>query len=88
MDASSSGLTHIKQCYSQMRLPQYPALIPLIRDYMESSDSDPKTSIGRYWEQPGRRIVDNHLQDIPDASTIVPGGFSDEQRVYFTGESW
>lgn len=73
------------QCYAQMRLPQYPNLQPMVHAYMDSDSSEPGTGIGSYWEQPGRRILDNHLQDIPDASKVVPERFSKERRVYFTG---
>ena len=57
----------------------------MVHDYMDSESSGLGTSIGPYWEQPGRRIVDNHLQAIPDASAVSPDNFSNEQRVYFTG---
>ncbi len=47
--------------------------------------SDPKNSIGPYWERPGRTILDNHLVAIPNAEEVVPGAFKDFTRCYFTG---
>ncbi|KAI5117619.1 hypothetical protein M0805_001219 [Coniferiporia weirii] len=72
--------------YSEMRLSRYPTLTPLIHAY--SRGTDPKDSIGPYWEQPGRSIVDNHLQDVPAAENVVPGAFRAEERVYFTGSHY
>lgn len=69
--------------YSEFRLSNYAGATPLIQQY--SQGSDPVNSIGPYWEQPGRSIVDNHLQDIPDPSSVVSGAFEDFERVYFTG---
>ncbi|KAJ7180709.1 S-adenosyl-L-methionine-dependent methyltransferase [Mycena filopes] len=66
--------------YSEFRLPKYPELTPLITEYAQGTD--PKTSLGPHWE-PGRRILANHLQDIPD-----PRGWDDVTRVYFTGEHY
>lgn len=45
------------------------------------------TSIGPYWQQPGRSILDGHLVAIPDPNDTVPGAFKDFTRVYFTGTS-
>ena len=59
----------------------------MVHNYMDSDTTEPTNSVGPYWEQPGRRILDNHLVDIPNASEIVPGGFFNEQRVHFTGFS-
>lgn len=51
-----------------------------------SQGTDPATSLGPHWEQPGRRIVDNHLLEIPSASTVIPDAFHSEERVYFAGD--
>ncbi|EJD07831.1 S-adenosyl-L-methionine-dependent methyltransferase [Fomitiporia mediterranea MF3/22] len=69
--------------YSEMRLSRYPSLTPIIDAYTHGPD--PATSLGPHWQQPGRSIVENLLQDIPSASSIVPGAFSSEDRVYFSG---
>jgi len=69
--------------YSEFRLSSYADATPLIRQY--SQGADPANSLGPYWEQPGRKIVDNHLQDIPDPSSVVSGAFQDFERVYYTG---
>ncbi|KAG1853334.1 S-adenosyl-L-methionine-dependent methyltransferase [Suillus tomentosus] len=72
--------------YSQLRLTSYPSLTPRINAYVEGTD--PLNSIGSYWEQPGRAILDNHLIEVPDANEIVPGAFSDFERVFFTGDHY
>ncbi|KAH7890649.1 S-adenosyl-L-methionine-dependent methyltransferase [Phlebopus sp. FC_14] len=69
--------------YSEFRLPRYPSLSPIITHYHKGTD--PLTSVGPYWEQPGRSILDNHLVAIPDARGVVPGVFKDFTRSYFTG---
>ncbi|KAH7929199.1 S-adenosyl-L-methionine-dependent methyltransferase [Leucogyrophana mollusca] len=69
--------------YSEFRLPQYPSLTPLITAYQQGSD--PLNSIGPYWQQPGRSILDGHLVAVPDAGEVVPGAFGTFNRVYFTG---
>ncbi|GJJ12897.1 hypothetical protein Clacol_007143 [Clathrus columnatus] len=53
--------------YSQFRIDGHPSLTPLIHEY--SKGSDPINSLGIYWEEPGRSIVDNHYLDIPKAPT-------------------
>lgn len=70
--------------YSQLRFTRYPSLTPIINAYVEGTD--PLNSIGSYWEQPGRAILDNHLIEVPDANEVVPGAFSDFERVFFTGD--
>jgi trans-aconitate 3-methyltransferase len=57
----------------------------LINEFFQSRTADPKTSLGTHWE-PGRKILDNHFLDIPDADKLVPGAFSAFERIYFTGE--
>lgn len=70
--------------YSEFRLTEHPSVTPLIHAY--SQGSDPAKSLGPHWERPGRTIVDEHLQAIPDGNTLVPGMLSDFQRIYFTGD--
>ncbi|OBZ78374.1 Trans-aconitate 3-methyltransferase [Grifola frondosa] len=69
--------------YSEFRLSRYPSATPLIHAYMQGAD--PTTSLGPYWEQPGRAILDDHLLAIPDATQVVPGAFREFTRVFFTG---
>ncbi|KAG9309712.1 S-adenosyl-L-methionine-dependent methyltransferase [Chiua virens] len=69
--------------YSELRLPKYPSLTPSLSHFFQGTD--PRTSIGPYWQQPGRSILDGHLVAIPDANDVVPGSFSDVTRGYFTG---
>ncbi|KAF7308469.1 S-adenosyl-L-methionine-dependent methyltransferase [Mycena chlorophos] len=65
--------------YSEMRLPQFPQLTPIITEYLQGTD--PKTSLGPHWE-PGRRILNNHLLDISTPTQ----GWDDLTRVFFTGD--
>jgi hypothetical protein len=81
----------LKQGYSEMRLTNFPSLTPLITDYFNGTD--PRNSIGPYWEQPGRSILDGHLLKVPSATEILPDKFSEFERVFFTGmgpilDSW
>ena len=73
----------MSQGYSEFRLPRYPETTRLINEYAQGTD--PEKSLGPHWERPGRTILDEHLQDIPDPETVVPGKFKDFERVYFTG---
>jgi len=70
--------------YSEFRLATYPSTTPLINEYSQGSDA--LSSLGPYWERPGRTILDEHLVAIPDPNDVVPGAFCDLERVYFTGE--
>jgi len=70
--------------YSQLRLSRYPTLTPLIDSY--SQGSDPLNSLGPYWQEPGRSVLDNHFLDIPSANEAGPNAFHSERRVYFTGD--
>ena len=73
----------LSQGYSQFRLPRYPALTPLIHQY--SQGTDPLQSIGPYWERPGRTILDEHLEAVPDPRLAhAPSAWADFERVYFT----
>ncbi|KAF8876587.1 S-adenosyl-L-methionine-dependent methyltransferase [Infundibulicybe gibba] len=67
--------------YSEMRFPKYPTLTPLITQYAQGTD--PQTSLGPYWQQPGRNILANHLLDVPSPHPDLP--LSTPERVYFTG---
>ncbi|PCH37184.1 S-adenosyl-L-methionine-dependent methyltransferase [Wolfiporia cocos MD-104 SS10] len=74
--------------YSQFRVAGYPTCTPLINAY---SGVDSTSTLGPYWEQPGRTILDEHLQAIPDPRTVdydgQPGAsiWSEFQRVYYVG---
>ncbi|KAG2160194.1 S-adenosyl-L-methionine-dependent methyltransferase [Suillus bovinus] len=70
--------------YSQLRFARYPSLTQRINAYVEGTD--PLNSIGPYWEQPGRSILDSHLIEVPDGNEVVPGAFSNFERVFFTGD--
>ncbi|TBU31471.1 S-adenosyl-L-methionine-dependent methyltransferase [Dichomitus squalens] len=69
--------------YSEFRLSRYPTATKLINQYMQGSD--PKNSLGPFWERPGRTILDNHLLDVPAPEAVAPGQFSAFERVFFAG---
>jgi len=75
---------YLKQGYSEMRLTNFPSLTPLITDYFNGTD--PRNSIGPYWEQPGRSVLDGHLLKVPSATDVLPDKFSEFERVFFTGD--
>ena len=72
-----------RQNYSELRFPKYPTLTPLLTHFFQGSDR--KTSIGPYWQQPGRSILEQHLVAIPDARDVAPSAFKDFVRSYLTG---
>ncbi|CCM01784.1 uncharacterized protein FIBRA_03851 [Fibroporia radiculosa] len=70
--------------YSEFRLTDHPSCTPLIHTYVHGSDA--RTTIGPYWEQPGRNILDDHLRPIPEPSAVCgPGVWAESERVYFAG---
>ncbi|KAK7451231.1 trans-aconitate methyltransferase 1 [Stygiomarasmius scandens] len=70
--------------YSELRLPQFhPALTPMITEYHQGSD--PHTSLGPYWERPGRTILERHLIDVPEPKDVGVNVLSETERVYFAG---
>ncbi|EIM83771.1 S-adenosyl-L-methionine-dependent methyltransferase [Stereum hirsutum FP-91666 SS1] len=68
--------------YSEFRLSHHPRLTPLIHAYAQGSD--PATSLGPHWEQPGRRIVDGHLMGVPEPWVVTGAGEKGEGE----GEGW
>ncbi|KAG1804037.1 S-adenosyl-L-methionine-dependent methyltransferase [Suillus subaureus] len=72
--------------YSKLRFTRYPSLTQQVDAYVEGID--PLNSLGPYWEQPGRSILDNHLLDVSEGNEVVPGAFSDFERVFFTGDHY
>jgi SAM-dependent methyltransferase len=72
--------------YSEFRLPDFPALNPMITHHFQNQQADPTTSLGPHFERPGRTILENHLIAVPDANAVVPGAFEATERVYFTGD--
>jgi hypothetical protein len=62
-------------------------LTPLITAYAQGTDK--LTSLGPYFERPGRTILERHLVDVPGPREVLGEGgkLSEEERVYFAGES-
>jgi SAM-dependent methyltransferase len=72
--------------YSKFRFTRYPTLTQQIDAFVQGVD--PLNTIGLYWEQPGRSIINNHLVEVPEGNEVVPGAFSDFERVFFTGDHY
>ncbi|KAG2346401.1 hypothetical protein BDR05DRAFT_997390 [Suillus weaverae] len=72
--------------YSEFRFTRYPSLTQNINAYDQGID--PLDSVGPYWQQPGRSILQNHLLEVPDGNEVVPGAFSDFESVFFTGDHY
>ncbi|KAG6815948.1 hypothetical protein H0H87_010055 [Tephrocybe sp. NHM501043] len=71
-------------------ISEYPTTTPLITAYAQGKDL--KTSLGPYFERPGRTILENMLTDVPDPTLMdsvakVRGGLHRFDRRYFAGES-
>lgn len=83
------GGTAATWVYSEFRFPAHPHLTTQILHYSESHDTT--SSIGRYWQQPGRSVLSRHLLDVPEPSSILTtttgtrNVFEPLDRVYFTG---
>ncbi|GLB40838.1 putative methyltransferase domain containing protein [Lyophyllum shimeji] len=74
--------------YAEFRLSEFPSATPLITAY--SQGKDPATSLGLYWERPGRTILENMLTDVPDPTSMETvmkrrGGLAHFERRYFAG---
>ncbi|KAF5372351.1 hypothetical protein D9615_009267 [Tricholomella constricta] len=74
--------------YAEMRLSEYPFVTPLITAYAQGKDL--ATSLGPYFERPGRTVLENMLTDVPDPSQmesvmIHRGGLAHFERRYFSG---
>ncbi|KAG2122026.1 hypothetical protein BD769DRAFT_1629284 [Suillus cothurnatus] len=64
--------------YSEFRFTRYPSLTQKIKTY--SQGVDPLHSVGPYWQQPGRSILENHLVKVPDGNEVVSSAFNDFER--------
>ncbi|KAI5987857.1 S-adenosyl-L-methionine-dependent methyltransferase [Pisolithus albus] len=80
------GGTAAAWVYTEFRFPAHPHLTPQILHYSESHDTT--SSVGRYWQQPGRSVLSRHLLDVPEPNSILAATrnvFEPLDRVYFTG---
>jgi hypothetical protein len=77
---------HSLQVYTEFRLSRFPSLTPLISAYVQGSD--PFTSLGPYFQRPGRTILERYLIDVPEPSDVLgDNALMDMKRVYFCGLS-
>lgn len=76
----------LRQVYTEFRLSQFPSLTPLISRYVQGSDQF--TSLGPYFQRPGRTVLERYLVDVPEPSDILGDNASlNMKRVYFCGLS-
>ncbi|OJA20052.1 hypothetical protein AZE42_13044 [Rhizopogon vesiculosus] len=68
--------------YSEFRFTRYSSLTHRINAYAQGLD--PLHSVGPYWQQPGRSILENHLVQVPEGNEVVPGAFKDFERATTT----
>jgi len=66
--------------YSEFRVAGHPELTPLINAYAHSDDS-----LGPHWQQPGRRILENHLQEVAFPTSGSGWDLATSRRIYFAG---
>ena len=71
--------------YAEFQLPKHPTLAPLITEYAQGSNVH--TSLGPHFQRPGRTILEHHLIDVPEPSSILKdGGLEKLHRAFFCGE--
>jgi hypothetical protein len=58
----------------------------LITEYAQGNDF--QTSLGPHFQRPGRTILERHLVDVPEPSSILgdDGGLEKLHRVFFCGK--
>ena len=89
------SLLMLVQGYGEVTIQKYPFLKPLISDYHQGPDQLGMVSAlpvllcslcssGPYWEQPGRSITEGLLRDVPAATEVSPGSFSEFRRTFFS----
>lgn len=66
--------------YNELRVGGQPSLDPLITRYAQG-----EKSLGPYWEQPGRSILEGYLKKVP-IPTSAPWDPEATRRVYFVGD--
>ncbi|PPR00682.1 hypothetical protein CVT24_000970 [Panaeolus cyanescens] len=81
----SPGGTIAFWIYAEIRLPQYPSLGQKITTFAQGTDV--LTSLGLHFQRPGRTILERHLVDVPEPSTVLGHlGLQNLRRVYFCGD--
>lgn len=72
------------QVYTEFRLSQFPSLTPLITEYAQGTNK--LTSLGPYFQRPGRTILERYLVDVPEPSDVLgDDALLELKRVYFCG---
>ncbi|KAF5339813.1 hypothetical protein D9611_009091 [Ephemerocybe angulata] len=74
--------------YGESRLSSFPSLTPRITEFWQGTDRGSTTSVGAYFQRPGRTVLERLLVDVPAPSVVLPGdvGLVDFQRLYFTDD--
>ncbi|KAG5219865.1 S-adenosyl-L-methionine-dependent methyltransferase [Salix suchowensis] len=53
------------------RIPLQPTSIPSPAHHRLCAGKDPENSLGPYWQQPGRHILEDHLLAVPEPADIL-----------------
>jgi len=72
--------------YAEFRLSNHPTLTPLITEQFQGTDL--YNNIGPYFQRPGRTILERHLVDVPEPSSILKDndGVEKLHRAFFCGD--
>jgi hypothetical protein len=72
-----------------MGLTSHTSLAPTIERFWQGTDKDSKSSIGAYFERPGRTVLERLLTDVPAPKDVLgnESGLEDFSRVFLVSES-
>ena len=82
---SNNLFFRLLKVYAEFQLSNHPSLTPLITAYAQGNNIH--TSLGPHFQRPGRTILERHLIDVPEPSSILKDdGLEKLHRVFFCGE--
>ena len=85
MPFESNNFFSSTKVYAEFQLSNHPTLTPLITAYAQGTNVH--TSLGPHFQRPGRTILERHLIDVPDPSSILKvDGLEELHRAFFCGE--
>lgn len=62
--------------YGEMEIPQFPTLRAMITHYAQGDDPNSTSSVGTYFQRPGRTILERLLVDVPAPSQVLAAAAS------------
>ncbi|TEB30853.1 S-adenosyl-L-methionine-dependent methyltransferase, partial [Coprinellus micaceus] len=74
--------------YGEMGLTAHTSLAPTIERFWQGTDKDSKSSIGAYFERPGRTVLERLLTDVPAPKDVLgnESGLEDFSRVFLVSD--